>query len=158
MDARIVERVAGNQHTFVFAAAQAQATIDVYILAHKVELTAAVLGRTHIWHSRVKVKVKADTFVVKDCIGAAHAMETIDHQCPALFILCKIERQLLRRQAAAAIVERCNLETVENRIDVYEAQTKPLVDYYENAGNIAHIDGATGLDNVFADIVKALGE
>ena len=51
-----------------------------------------------------------------------------------------------------------NIETVANRIDVYEAQTKPLVDYYENAGNIAHIDGATGLDNVFADIVRALGE
>ena len=51
-----------------------------------------------------------------------------------------------------------NIETVANRIDVYEAQTKPLVNYYENAGNIAHIDGATGLDNVFADIVKALGE
>ena len=51
-----------------------------------------------------------------------------------------------------------NIETVTNRIDVYEAQTKPLVDYYEKAGNIAHIDGATGFDNVFADIVKALGE
>ena len=69
---------------------------------------------------------------------------------------------------AEGICDRCggelmqraddNLETVENRIDVYEAQTKPLVDYYENAGNIAHIDGATELDNVFADIVKALGE
>ena len=51
-----------------------------------------------------------------------------------------------------------NLETVTNRIDVYESQTKPLVDYYENAGNIAHIDGATGLENVFSDIVKAIGE
>lgn len=51
-----------------------------------------------------------------------------------------------------------NLETVTNRIDVYESQTKPLIDYYEKAGNIAHIDGTTGLDNVFADIVKALGE
>ncbi len=48
-------------------------------------------------------------------------------------------------------------ETVENRIEVYEAQTKPLVDYYEAAGVIAHIDGATGLDNVFADIVNVLG-
>lgn len=48
-------------------------------------------------------------------------------------------------------------ETVENRIEVYEAQTKPLVDYYEKAGVIAHIDGATGLENVFADIVKVLG-
>ena len=26
----------------------------------------------------------------------------------------------------------------------------------ENAGNIAHIDGATGLENVFSDIVKAI--
>ena len=51
-----------------------------------------------------------------------------------------------------------NAETVANRIEVYEAQTKPLVEYYEQAGNIAHIDGATGLDQVFADIVSALGE
>ncbi len=51
-----------------------------------------------------------------------------------------------------------NLETVTNRIDVYETQTMPLIEYYEKAGNIAHIDGTTGLDNVFADIVKALGE
>jgi len=51
-----------------------------------------------------------------------------------------------------------NLETVTNRIDVYDSQTKPLVDYYEKAGNIATIDGATDLDSVFADIVKAIGE
>lgn len=62
-------------------------------------------------------------------------------------------------RCGSELVQRAddNLETVTNRIDVYEAQTKPLIDYYENAGNIAHIDGATGLDNVFADIVKALG-
>ena len=51
-----------------------------------------------------------------------------------------------------------NLETVTNRIEVYEAQTMPLVDYYENAGNIAHINGAASLDEVFGDIVKAIGE
>lgn len=51
-----------------------------------------------------------------------------------------------------------NAETVANRIEVYEAQTMPLIEYYEKAGNIAHIDGATGLDSVFTDIVKALGE
>ena len=63
-------------------------------------------------------------------------------------------------RCGAELVQRAddNLETVTNRIDVYEAQTKPLVDYYEEAGTIAHIDGATGLDNVFADIVAALGE
>ena len=51
-----------------------------------------------------------------------------------------------------------NAETVANRIEVYEAQTMPLIAYYGKAGNISHIDGATGLDSVFADIVQALGE
>ena len=51
-----------------------------------------------------------------------------------------------------------SLETVTNRIDVYEDQTRPLIDYYEKAGTLTHIDGSTGLDNVFADIVSALGE
>ncbi|MCR4710215.1 MAG: adenylate kinase [Clostridiales bacterium] len=51
-----------------------------------------------------------------------------------------------------------NLETVTNRIEVYEAQTMPLVDYYEKAGNIAHINGAGSLEEVFGDIVKAIGE
>ena len=50
------------------------------------------------------------------------------------------------------------VETAENRISVYDTQTKPLVDYYTKAGYIVNIDGATGLENVFADIVTALGE
>lgn len=49
-------------------------------------------------------------------------------------------------------------ETVENRIEVYNSQTMPLVEYYEKAGNIAHIDGAIGLENVFNHIVSVLGE
>ena len=41
---------------------------------------------------------------------------------------------------------------------VYNKETKPLIDYYEKAGNIAHIDGTTGLENVFNTIVGILGE
>ncbi len=48
-------------------------------------------------------------------------------------------------------------ETVKNRFEVYEKQTKPLIEYYENAGNIVHIDGTIGLENVFAAIVRTLG-
>ena len=51
-----------------------------------------------------------------------------------------------------------NAETAANRIEVYEEQTRPLVDYYKKAGNLVLIDGTTGLENVFADIVRALGE
>lgn len=47
-------------------------------------------------------------------------------------------------------------ETVLNRIDVYNKQTKPLVDYYDKAGVIINIDGNKDLDDVFADIIKGL--
>ncbi|MBR0597233.1 adenylate kinase [Sinanaerobacter chloroacetimidivorans] len=48
--------------------------------------------------------------------------------------------------------------TVENRIEVYNAQTKPLVEYYESTDRLAHIDGAIGSsDVVFNNIVSVLG-
>lgn len=47
--------------------------------------------------------------------------------------------------------------TVENRLDVYNTQTAPLVEYYESTDRLAHIDGSIGLENVFSDIVKILG-
>lgn len=49
------------------------------------------------------------------------------------------------------------LETVTNRQQVYLNQTAPLIDYYEKAGNIAHVDGSGALDKVFGDIVAVLG-
>jgi len=49
-------------------------------------------------------------------------------------------------------------ETVLNRIDVYNKQTKPLVDYYDKAGVIVNIDGNKDLDDVLSDIITALGK
>ncbi len=49
-------------------------------------------------------------------------------------------------------------ETVLNRIDVYNKQTRPLAEYYEKSGIIANIDGNKDLEDVLADIVKALGD
>ncbi len=51
-----------------------------------------------------------------------------------------------------------NEETASNRIEVYNNETKPLVDYYERAGNIVHIDGTIGLENVFNIISGIIGE
>ena len=49
-------------------------------------------------------------------------------------------------------------ETVLNRIDVYNKQTKPLVEYYNKTGVIINIDGNKDLDDVLADIVEGLGQ
>jgi adenylate kinase len=47
-------------------------------------------------------------------------------------------------------------ETVRNRIGVYNANTAPLVEYYSAKRLLVRVDGTTGPDGVFADIVKAL--
>jgi adenylate kinase len=47
--------------------------------------------------------------------------------------------------------------TVRNRLEVYRAQTEPLVDYYDAQGVVVRIDGAQEPEKTFADIVAALG-
>ena len=47
-------------------------------------------------------------------------------------------------------------ETVENRLRVYEAQTQPLIDFYEARGTLATVNGDDAIDTVFARIKNAL--
>lgn len=49
-------------------------------------------------------------------------------------------------------------ETVKKRLDVYHEQTKPLIDYYTEAGIIKTVDGTMDINDVFAAIVNILGE
>ncbi len=50
-----------------------------------------------------------------------------------------------------------NEATVANRLEVYEKQTAPLVEYYENAGVLITVDGDADIEKVFTDIVAKLG-
>lgn len=47
-------------------------------------------------------------------------------------------------------------EAVANRLDVYDAQTSPLIEYYESRGLLRRVDGALSLDAVQAQVVEAL--
>jgi adenylate kinase len=47
--------------------------------------------------------------------------------------------------------------TVRNRLDVYNKQTAPLIDYYGNLSVLVRIDGDQDPEKVFADIVEAVG-
>ncbi|MDH7497079.1 MAG: adenylate kinase [Syntrophomonadaceae bacterium] len=49
------------------------------------------------------------------------------------------------------------VETVRKRLEVYEAETSPLVDYYGRQGVLVTIDGQQGRDQVFSAIKAALG-
>jgi adenylate kinase len=50
-----------------------------------------------------------------------------------------------------------NEETVSNRLKVYEDQTKPLIDYYQNKGLLRPIDGVGAIKDIFARIKAVLG-
>ena len=47
--------------------------------------------------------------------------------------------------------------TAEKRLDVYNKQTAPLVEYYKKKGLLREVDGGKPVDEVTRDILKALG-
>ncbi|GAA0116393.1 adenylate kinase [Clostridium senegalense] len=47
--------------------------------------------------------------------------------------------------------------TVKDRLDVYETQTQPLIEYYKNQGLLSTVDGTQSIDDVFKDICGVLG-
>ncbi len=51
-----------------------------------------------------------------------------------------------------------SVETVTNRLDVYENETAPLVEYYERKGFLRRVDGNQDPDAVFDDVRAALGD
>ncbi|NMC15312.1 MAG: adenylate kinase [Chloroflexi bacterium] len=48
-------------------------------------------------------------------------------------------------------------ETVQHRIDVYKAQTAPLIDFFKTAGVLVEVDGTQDIDKVTEDILTAIG-
>ena len=49
-----------------------------------------------------------------------------------------------------------NPETVQSRLDVYNAQTAPLIDYYTKKGVLFNVGGNVAPDAVYAEIVAKL--
>ena len=48
-------------------------------------------------------------------------------------------------------------ETIMKRLKVYEQQTKPLLEYYNEQGNIININGATTVSVSVNEIINKLG-
>jgi len=49
-----------------------------------------------------------------------------------------------------------NPESVRKRLDVYESQTAPVVDFYRQHGQLKVVDGVGSLDDVFNRIIEAI--
>ncbi|MDH3339001.1 MAG: adenylate kinase [Gammaproteobacteria bacterium] len=49
-----------------------------------------------------------------------------------------------------------NEETIANRLDVYRAQTEPLVDFYRKRGGLRTVDADGAIDEVYARLLEAI--
>ena len=48
------------------------------------------------------------------------------------------------------------VETVQERLDVYQKQTQPLIDFYKAKNKLSVVDGTKAINEVFEDICKIL--
>lgn len=84
--------------------------------------------------------------ICKDCGATYH----IQFNLPKEEGICNVcEGKLFQR-------DDDKKETVERRIEVYQKQTKPLIDYYTKKGLILNVDGTKPIDILFEEIIKAL--
>ena len=79
-----------------------------------------------------------------DCGAAYHVSVHNSEDCPAC------GGKLYQRDDDKA-------ETVANRVRVYEAQTQPLIDYYQQRGQLRTVNGDDAVDNVTQSIQSVLG-
>ena len=50
-----------------------------------------------------------------------------------------------------------NREVIANRLNVYKAQTQPLIDYYRGKGLFTGINGVGSIDDIFNKLCKVIG-
>lgn len=65
-----------------------------------------------------------------------------------------IDRLLKRGQDSGRSDD--NIDTIQERLQVYNKQTAPLRDYYKSEGKYHAINGSGSVDDIFSDIKKAL--
>lgn len=117
-----------------------------------------------------------------------HMLKRIDQRLDAVVNLEVDRQELIRRltgrrvcsqcgavyhvdtmpSRVADICDRCGgpliqrkddaLEAITNRLEVYEAQTQPLIAYYSQQGSLVNIDGTIGVPTVAEAIRKGLCE
>ncbi len=65
----------------------------------------------------------------------------------------------IRTRAAETGGDRAddNEETLKKRLEVYHAQTAPLIPYYESQGKLLVVDGMSSIDDVTRDIEDKIG-
>lgn len=79
--------------------------------------------------------------------------------CKGTFHVSKLENEFVCPDCGKELIQRDDDKpaTIQKRLDVYHAQTAPLIEYYEKCGSLKQVDGDQAPDKVFEAILVALG-
>jgi adenylate kinase len=81
-------------------------------------------------------------------------------QCNAIYQTATMppKQEGLCDKCGRALVQRADEdpEVIKKRLEVYDAQTAPLLDYYRRTGRLHEIDGTIGVENVMREIRRIL--
>jgi adenylate kinase len=92
----------------------------------------------------------------------AHAVAKEHGAVPDVVLHLDADREELMRRILARAVEQGrsddNEDTIRNRFDVYDHETRPLLDFYERQGLLRRINGMQSIDDVSRDIFDVLDE
>jgi adenylate kinase len=110
-----------------------------------------------------------DTFATIDCVIDLDVADQvlIDRlsgrrvcvKCGATYHVSMLKGETKCSVCGEELIQRNDdkAETVKNRLEVYHAQTAPLIGYYEKKGLLKKIDGDQGMDRTTHAILTALG-
>ncbi len=109
-----------------------------------------------------KIDYVVEIFVPTDALLARLTGRRMCKECGASFHVIN------RPSKVEGICDECggelyirkddNVDSVKVRLDAYETQTKPLIEFYQQKGLLVSINGKQEINDVFNDIVKELGE
>lgn len=88
-------------------------------------------------------------------LGLDSLLQEASERIDAIVVLNVDRKEVMTRLLARARGDD-NKETISNRLDVYYAQTRPVLDHYEGNVTIHRINGTQSMDEVTADIERSL--
>jgi adenylate kinase len=97
-------------------------------------------------------------------VGQAEEAYQIARNLPGIELQAVVHLEVSRPELLRRLVERSAREgrgddgedTIAHRLDVYDHETAPLLEFYARRGLVVEIDGEQPVERVFADIVAAV--
>ena len=70
----------------------------------------------------------------------------------------ELKTRLLARAATSGRADDANPEVVQNRIDVYNAETAPVAEFYKSAGKYKAVSGLGSIEEITERLVSAIDD